>query len=629
MKIIRPLELTSGQISSNAPADNFPEWQAVGREILESIPDPVMAAYGDTLYYINGSSQADVSVQRDIGVQDLVTGNIQAPFVSIIGVGKAMAVSPDGAWLAIIREESSGYYINVFDVQTAQAVYSSEVYCSNSRPLLAWSSASDYLAFTYSTVDSNDLGLCARIVSSATWSSPQRTETVSSLAGHSSTQAQTIDSLDWDDSGSLFLTGVSIVNLFSGPYSCRLAKFSALAATQANIELSDIAFNFKMGINRARGEVIVLGTNFQLLYDTLDLSVVSTPAGLQFKAEMFGRSVDDAELLFKAVGTSPKYRRFDASNYSALAPLPVEPDFHIATYADDYVLFPRDIGGYLIVDRTTNELIELINPQVVTGDTYIYQDKVWEALVDNQDRPDTGSILEPPTWVSLGAINPLRLADGQVGTFTSADGPLEVIFSNVDIVDGIALFNLLAQTITIELVDDVEGLVFTTGEISLVDNAGVSDWYQYFYSPITNRNDFVFTALPPYRGADVRVVLGDVSGVLQVGEVALGPIRNLGDTEYGTNVGILDFSRKDRDTFGNFVITERRFSKRANYDISLRTNQIAFAQQLLAAMRAIPAVYIGAESQPETIIYGFYRSFDIVLRGPVYSDCTIEVEGLT
>jgi len=127
-----------------------------------------MAALGDTLYHMTGDTNATLNVSRDIGVQDLVSGAVQAPFVSLIGIGKAMATSPDGSWLAIIREESAGFYVNVFDLQTGQLVYSDQAYASNNRPLLAWAAASDQLAYTYSDTQSNNLDLCARVISSAT-----------------------------------------------------------------------------------------------------------------------------------------------------------------------------------------------------------------------------------------------------------------------------------------------------------------------------------------------------------------------------------------------------------------------------------------------------------------------------
>ena len=53
-------------------------------------------------------------------------------------------------------------------------------------------------------------------------------------------------------------------------------------------------------------------------------------------------------------------------------------------------------------------------------------------------------------------------------------------------------------------------------------------------------------------------------------------------------------------------------------------------QNTLANFRATPIVYIGSEDEAfATIVYGFYRRFDITLEGPAYSFAAIEVEGLT
>jgi uncharacterized protein (DUF2141 family) len=52
-------------------------------------------------------------------------------------------------------------------------------------------------------------------------------------------------------------------------------------------------------------------------------------------------------------------------------------------------------------------------------------------------------------------------------------------------------------------------------------------------------------------------------------------------------------------------------------------------QKALADIRTTPTVFIGDPNRPETIVYGFYRNFNIVLSTPSISDCTIEVEGLT
>jgi hypothetical protein len=38
---------------------------------------------------------------------------------------------------------------------------------------------------------------------------------------------------------------------------------------------------------------------------------------------------------------------------------------------------------------------------------------------------------------------------------------------------------------------------------------------------------------------------------------------------------------------------------------------------------------VAAEDFSSLIVYGFYKSFDIVIPGPTVSNCSLEIEGLT
>ncbi|MNG38587.1 hypothetical protein D3C84_1263510 [compost metagenome] len=58
------------------------------------------------------------------------------------------------------------------------------------------------------------------------------------------------------------------------------------------------------------------------------------------------------------------------------------------------------------------------------------------------------------------------------------------------------------------------------------------------------------------------------------------------------------------------------------------TEQISTVQRLLASLRTQMVVWVGHEGFEETIVYGYYRDFDIVIRDPSVSPCTISVEGL-
>lgn len=643
MKIIRPVVIGAENMSSNAPPDEAIGWEAIGRDFAQDFGEVMVTASSSKVYALDSSSG---QFEGSIKVQDVSSGNTEVLDLNGVTIAPTgIFVSADDAFLAMAGDAgSANYEMHIYSLATGNRVYrrqdtgnDGEFYAKPYGG--AWSPGSDFFAFwanTDSSPTKGDLKPRIIIVDSSDWSS---VESATPTDLRSNEPAPAYDwvvgstSLCFDNSG-VFVYG----NCYSYGESNSLSTERAIFKVQVSDGLTTHAvlngLYAYLVYNQYRSEVIcVSGTSVEIR-DAGDLSVNPDEpdfSGMTRYSTSLVKALNGQDRLFVQDGGSDvRHKVFALSDYSDKGALDPNTEIRLIDETSAYyVTRPYPADGFRLIDKGTFEKEGLLNPDVVEGAIYQYGNRLYEALVDNNDRPDMGALLDPPTWLGLGVINSLRLADGQVGTYTEAEEPLEVMFSNVDIVDGIALFNLLAQTVLIELVDETEGVVFSTGDISLVDNTGVTDWYQYFYSPITNRQDFVFTGLPPYRGADVRVVLTDVSGVLQVGEIALGPIRNLGDTEFGTSVGILDFSRKDRDTFGNFIITERRFSKRANYDISLRTNQIAFAQQLLAKLRATPAVFIGAESQPETIIYGFYRSFDIVLRGPVYSDCTIEVEGLT
>lgn len=175
-----------------------------------------------------------------------------------------------------------------------------------------------------------------------------------------------------------------------------------------------------------------------------------------------------------------------------------------------------------------------------------------------------------------------------------------------------------------------DGEVFNQ-DFSLLDNSDIVDFFTYFFAEQGTKTEALFTGIPPYLDSSVEVTITADSGEdAKVGQIVFGFLSNFGLTTYGTSVGIEDYSRKETDAFGNFVITERAFAKLVDYDVRLETGKARTVQNTLANFRATPIVYIGSEDEAfATIVYGFYRRFDITLEGPAYSFAALEVEGLT
>lgn len=247
---------------------------------------------------------------------------------------------------------------------------------------------------------------------------------------------------------------------------------------------------------------------------------------------------------------------------------------------------------------------------------------------DTTDEPVVGVLADPPTWIEVGAINRFKMFSSIIGDATVGDGDIEVtIDSDGTLINGVALFQMAAQTVQVIVTDAVEGVVYDETR-DLQDVTGINNWYAYFFQPYNLATSAVFTDLPSYIGAEVTVIIDNTTDDAKVGELIVGRQQNLGVTLQNFSFGIEDFSRKERDVFGNFSIIERRFAKLANYDVFLENNQVNNTFNALARVRAQPVVYIGGDDFPESVTLGFYRNFDTLRTGPVTSEMTIEIEGL-
>ncbi|MCH8500254.1 MAG: hypothetical protein LAT63_17435 [Marinobacter sp.] len=590
-----------------------------------------MSVQGGELWAINSDELNDAN--GETYRFDIDTGSaIEVPGNQPAAPGRAIAVSPNGLWLAVGRagsaSQSPGVY--VYEIASGTMVYSR---VGVNIFLQGWSDDSSALIIRQAKYDTNFTGMVG--VLTAGWVE---------VLGPNLEDLVVFGTTSVSISGVLGIVGTTIYYSYTIYYFNRTpnrdyfwATFNPATDTSSSKFYAETSLAYA-GPSRSlyvpeRTQFLAhMGLTGEL--ESIDLAldfVAGAPAGIAGNSVLsLSLAQDGNSVIVEATG-EPRYRRFAAANYTFIENLPAAFDALTGRllYSDDYAIaLARAGGGYRIVDTVTNELLEQVNPSVMTGDRYTYQSANYEALVDNNDRPDVGAKLEPPTWLRLGVINPLRMFDGKIGTYTEVDGDLVVSIAAPDLIDGVGLFGVRGAAVQIQLLDD-DTVVYDTGVIPLQDSSGVDGWYSHFFLTRGIKSEYVLSSLPPYRGATLRVVVFGLEGVSRLGELVAGQVRRIGDTMFETGVGILDFSRKERDQFGVFDVVEREFSKRANYEVSVRTSQVAWIQQLLANLRATPTVFIGDDARRETVVYGFFRSFDIVLKRPTVSDCTIEVEGLT
>lgn len=285
---------------------------------------------------------------------------------------------------------------------------------------------------------------------------------------------------------------------------------------------------------------------------------------------------------------------------------------------------------------TSTNIPENDEPVYNSGTTYNLDDVVmvttgvhrrYRALktTTNEYPPDntTGST---PAWLDLGATNAWKMFDGVTSTYTeNASGTISVDIDSSQVINAVTLFGLQGSSVVVTMTDPLEGVVYNK-TIPLVDNFSVTSWYAYYFEPISAKYDLSLLDLPSYANATLSVTVQGSS--TKIGLLLIGNQTELGKTDYGTSVGITDYSIKQTDDFGNFYVQQRRYSNIKDYAVTVRTDQVAFVTKTLAQYRATPLVWIGTPDNEATIVYGYYRDFNIIISGFEVSDCSIEVEGL-
>lgn len=264
------------------------------------------------------------------------------------------------------------------------------------------------------------------------------------------------------------------------------------------------------------------------------------------------------------------------------------------------------------------------------GTRRIYANKIYEVVASSTtDRPDIGASAIPATWIFVSATNRYKMFDISVGSGTVNAGSINITITPTTVCNSVVLFNVDGATAQL-IVRTSGGTIVYNKTISLADYSELNSYYNYYFLPIaeTGASELAFTDIPNYSGANFQLIIDAGGGTATCGEMIIGQKSALAVTNFGTSVGIKDYSVKNIDDFGNVTITTRPYSKRADYDVTVETSQVSQFTKFLASIRSIPAVYIGDDLRGETIVLGYYRDFSVVLSNPSISECSLSVEGL-
>lgn len=267
---------------------------------------------------------------------------------------------------------------------------------------------------------------------------------------------------------------------------------------------------------------------------------------------------------------------------------------------------------------------------VPTGSIFIKSSthRKYQAAVDTLLDPLDGVLTVPPEWIDIGPTNKYAAFDGVIGNQAVRQNEVKYVLKPSGIVNSISGFNISgADEITITQKDSSGNIVYQN-ELEMRDNSSVTDLYQYYFSPIIEIDQFTLNDLLPFSDSEIEVRIIS-PGTIGVGEIVIGSQAEIGITDYGTSLQLLDFSRKERDEFGNFDVVRRGTSKLVNYAVSMPKGRVNYAFKTLSSLSTIPCVWIGVDEFNDiTTVYGYYKDSTINIDSPTICSATISVEGL-
>lgn len=262
---------------------------------------------------------------------------------------------------------------------------------------------------------------------------------------------------------------------------------------------------------------------------------------------------------------------------------------------------------------------------MVTGTTH----QTFQALQNSTGEQPVGDDADV-YWNLIGATNRWKAFDNKISDQVSQANTITYTITPATRCTAIAFFGLSAENVQV-VVKDTEAATIYDQTVDLVETDDIIDWYTFFTWAPAFDTEAVFTGVPAEAGYDVEITIDAGTGTAKVGQIVLGLDTELGETGVGTELSLLDFSRKDRDPFGNPIIIEREFADKVDFPFRFRNQDARRVKRVLSRHRATPAVFFPGPDMVAygATIYGFIKDWNLSLGPGEVGFADIEIEGLT
>ncbi len=272
------------------------------------------------------------------------------------------------------------------------------------------------------------------------------------------------------------------------------------------------------------------------------------------------------------------------------------------------------------------------NAVYVVGGTCIEGHKVYSSLVASNagKLPSQHLTGSTPAWSLIGYTNRWRKYDEYVNSKSvSTDGSDMVDVLDLPYCNGLALFGLVGETVTITVANAQGDIVYEQTASLLTES--VQNWEDFFYAS-RHWQEVCWVEFPIMTRAIVTI---RISGATPTCGMAIpGEVKELGATQYDASLPTTDYSIFSVNDFGGISLSEGAYTQGVEGDVTVETTLLAATKRIAAQLRATPTAFfcaneVHADGLSDVMIaYGVLRSFEATIARPTEQDISFKIVGV-
>jgi hypothetical protein len=229
-------------------------------------------------------------------------------------------------------------------------------------------------------------------------------------------------------------------------------------------------------------------------------------------------------------------------------------------------------------------------------------------------------------WLPKGATNRWKMFDEYNNTQTEHADSIVFTVRPQAIAQALYLGNVEGDEVVITGVDPTAGTVHSE-TTSLVISKSASSMFNWLFKRIRRRRQFCTVTLPAYYAATFEVRINRPGRLAKCGMVRIGPLEDVGLSQYGLEAEIKDYSSTRFNFDGTSETTLRGYSKKMSLDVVVDNDVIDELHDRMIDFRQKTVVFIGAKGFDLSLVCGVYSSFKTVITEVDQSKISIQIEG--